>query len=154
MPAITIDGIIYSHIKVGSYNGDEFLEYLAGLLTQMNPYPEPRSVLVIDNCRIHHVVGVEDLCAAQYVLVVCCYFYLFYCHSGVKLVYLPPYSPDYNPIEECFSFVKAHIRRTGHEFRSIVESGDAAAPFHYLYAALDTVTPTASRGWFHNSGYV
>jgi hypothetical protein len=69
-----MDGIIYSHIKVGSYNGDEFLEYLTGLLTQMNPYPEPRSVLVIDNCRIHHVAGVEDLCAARYVLMIYWYF--------------------------------------------------------------------------------
>ena len=65
LPAITIDGIIYSHIKVGGYNGEEFLEYLDGLTAQMNPYPGPRSVLVIDNCRIHHVLGVEELCAAR-----------------------------------------------------------------------------------------
>jgi hypothetical protein len=64
LPAITMDGIIYSHIKIGGYDGDEFIEYLDGLTTQMNPYPAPRSVLVIDNCRIHHVVGVEELCAA------------------------------------------------------------------------------------------
>jgi len=74
--------------------------------------------------------------------------------SGIKLIYLPPYSPDYNPIEECFSFIKAYIRHHGHEFRAIVEAGDKAAPFHFLYEALDKVTPTASRGWFHNSGYV
>jgi hypothetical protein len=65
LPAITIDGIIYSHIKVGGYNGEEFLEYLDGLTAQMNPYPGPRSVLIIDNCRIHHVLGVEELCAAR-----------------------------------------------------------------------------------------
>ncbi|KIK76756.1 hypothetical protein PAXRUDRAFT_75060, partial [Paxillus rubicundulus Ve08.2h10] len=62
LPAIMTNGIIYSHIKVGSYNGDQFIEYLQGLLNVMNPYLQPHSVLVMDNCRIHHVDGVEELC--------------------------------------------------------------------------------------------
>jgi hypothetical protein len=138
LPAITTDGIIYSHIKVGGYNGEEFLQYLDGLTAKMNPYPGLHSVLVVDNCRIHHVFGVEEMCEQR----------------GIKLVYLPPYSPDYNPIEECFSFVKAHIRRHGLEFRNIVESGDKVDPFLFLYDALDKVTPAMSRAWFHHSGYV
>jgi hypothetical protein len=64
-PAITMDGIIYSHIKVGGYNGDQFLEYLEGLLAVMNPYPAPKSVLILDNCSIHHVEGVEEMCTAR-----------------------------------------------------------------------------------------
>lgn len=63
LPAITTDGIIYSHIKVGSYNGDQFMDWLEGLLQVMNPYPAPKSILVMDNCRIHHVEGVEEMCA-------------------------------------------------------------------------------------------
>jgi hypothetical protein len=63
-PAITVDGIFYSQIKIGSYKGDEFLEYLNDLTTRMNPYPGPCSVLVIDKCLIHHVEGVEELCDA------------------------------------------------------------------------------------------
>ncbi|KAF8078347.1 hypothetical protein FPV67DRAFT_1389884, partial [Lyophyllum atratum] len=59
---ITMNGIIYSHVKIGGYNGDQFLEWLEGLLRVMNPYPAPQSVLVLDNCRIHHVPGVEELC--------------------------------------------------------------------------------------------
>jgi hypothetical protein len=65
LPAITIDGLIYSHIKVGGYNREQFLEYLDGLMDQMNPYPVPCSVLVIDNCQIHHVFRVEELCEAR-----------------------------------------------------------------------------------------
>jgi hypothetical protein len=76
------------------------------------------------------------------------------CDRGIKLVYLPPYSPDLNPIEECFSFVKQYIRRHGQEFRDIVESGDIAAPYLFLYAALDKVTAHASMGWFRHSGYL
>lgn len=62
LPAITVDGIIYSHIKEGSYNGDQFMEWLDSLLRVMNPYPARHSVLILDNCRIHHVEGVEERC--------------------------------------------------------------------------------------------
>jgi hypothetical protein len=64
LPAITTDGIIFSHIKVGGYNGDQFLLWLEDLLKVMNPYPAKHSILVLDNCRIHHVEGVEEMCAA------------------------------------------------------------------------------------------
>lgn len=60
--------IIYSHSKIGSYNGDQFMEWLEGLLSVMNPYPAPHSVLILDNCRIHHVPGVEELCEERSVL--------------------------------------------------------------------------------------
>lgn len=68
LPALTTEGIIYSHITVGSYDGDKFLQWLAGLLEIMNPYPAPCSVLILDNCRIHHVEGVEEMCEEKYVL--------------------------------------------------------------------------------------
>lgn len=63
LPVLTVDSIIYSHIKMGAYNGDQFLEWLEGLLEVMNPYPAPNSVLILDNCRIHHVESVDELCA-------------------------------------------------------------------------------------------
>ena len=62
LPAITTDGIIYSHIKTGSYNGEQFLDWLEGLLEAMNPYPARHTVLILDNCCIHHVEGVEEMC--------------------------------------------------------------------------------------------
>jgi hypothetical protein len=65
LPGLTMGGIIYSHIKMGGYNGDQFIEWLEGLLQIMNPYPAPNSVLIFDNCRIHHVEGVEELCEAR-----------------------------------------------------------------------------------------
>ncbi|KAJ7658915.1 hypothetical protein B0H17DRAFT_912328, partial [Mycena rosella] len=55
-------GIIHSHIKSGGYNGDQFLMWLEGLLSVMNPYPAKHSVLILDNCRIHQVEGVEEMC--------------------------------------------------------------------------------------------
>ncbi|PPQ84100.1 hypothetical protein CVT24_002275 [Panaeolus cyanescens] len=138
LPAITTDGIIFSHITVGSYDGDKFLRWLAGLLEVMNPYPERHSVLVLDNCRIHHVDGVEEMCD----------------NRGIKLIYLPPYSPDLNPTEECFSFIKHYIRRHGQEFRDAVEIGDDADPYLFLYGALNEVTAAHAQAWFSHSGYV
>lgn len=105
---------------------------------EMNPYPGPRSVLVLDSCHIHHVPGVAEMCEER----------------GVKLIYLPPYSPDLNPIEEFFSYMKAFIQRNGQEFRDIVESGDKLKPYYFLYNILDTIQPKNIWGWFSHSNYV
>ena len=62
LPAITLDGIIYSETIQGSCNGVTFKAWLEGLLEEMNPYLEPKSVLVVDNCGIHLVEGVHEIC--------------------------------------------------------------------------------------------
>ena len=74
--------------------------------------------------------------------------------SGVKLLYLLPYSPDFNPIEECFSSVKAYIRWHRAQFRSEIEMGDKEKPFMFLYEALNNVKAQDAWGWFHHSKYV
>ncbi|KIJ56998.1 hypothetical protein M422DRAFT_148947, partial [Sphaerobolus stellatus SS14] len=68
LPALSMEGIMYLHVARGSFDGNSFLEFLTGLLKVMNPYPEPKSVLVMDNCTIHHVEGVEELCCERYVI--------------------------------------------------------------------------------------
>jgi transposase len=65
LPALTSEGIIYSDIKIGSWDGEHFLEFLDGLLEHMNPFPAPRSVLVMDNCSVHHVPDVLERCRAR-----------------------------------------------------------------------------------------
>ena len=62
LPAITLDGIIYSKTIQGSCNGVTFKAWLEGLLEEMNPYLELKSVLVVDTCAIHHVEGVQEMC--------------------------------------------------------------------------------------------
>ena len=62
----------------------------------MNAYPAVNSVLVIENAAIHRRPRVAALCEA----------------AGVRLIYLPPYFPEWNPIEVCFSQVKIHLRLT------------------------------------------
>jgi transposase len=57
-------------------------------------YPAKNSVIVMDNVSIHHSENIRQLCA----------------DAGVILVYLPPYFPDYNPIEEFLSEVKVFVK--------------------------------------------
>lgn len=59
----------------------------------MTPYPDWNLVLIMDNARIHHGSEIQELCDA----------------SGVQIIYLSPYSPDYNPIEIAFSVLKGNF---------------------------------------------
>ncbi|VDC02747.1 unnamed protein product [Peniophora sp. CBMAI 1063] len=95
LPAISLSGVVYLDIIARSWNGEQFDRYLDALLDMMQPYPNPNSVLVMDNSSVHHFEGVRQKVEAR----------------GCRLVYLSPYSPDYNPLEEGFSAMKAWIRR-------------------------------------------
>ncbi|KAF8573207.1 hypothetical protein K439DRAFT_1376100, partial [Ramaria rubella] len=65
LPAMSLDGIIYNHIVCSSFNGNLFQDFLVGLLKVRNPYPQKTSVLMMDNCSIHHVEGVAELCEGR-----------------------------------------------------------------------------------------
>ena len=65
--ALSLEGVIYSDIVKGSYNGKKFVWFMDELTSVMNPYPGKNSVLVMDNCWIHHVPEVEEVCATKYV---------------------------------------------------------------------------------------
>ncbi|ESK87354.1 tc1-mariner class transposase, partial [Moniliophthora roreri MCA 2997] len=59
-----------------------------------NPYPDPQSVLILNNCNIHHAEEVYALVEDE---------------ALCKLMFLPPYLPDLNPIEPAFYAIKAYI---------------------------------------------
>ena len=78
-------------------NGDTFYDFVRGnLIPNMLPFNghNPHSILVMDNCSIHHVQSVVELLR----------------NAGILLLFLPPYSPDLNPIEEMFSYVKYYLK--------------------------------------------
>ena len=56
-------------------------------------------------------------------------------------MYLPPYSPGFNPIEECFSFIKGYIHHHGLRFCAEIESGEEVRTIMFLYEMLHMVTP-------------
>jgi len=61
LPALTLDGIIALDIVEGSYNTKRFKKFVRGLLDQMNVFPGPSSVIVMDNCRIHKSKDIADM---------------------------------------------------------------------------------------------
>ena len=67
LPALSLEGVIFSNIVKGSYDGEKFVQFMDELINVTNPYPGKHSVLVMYNCWIHHVPEVEEVCTAKYV---------------------------------------------------------------------------------------
>jgi transposase len=90
---------------------------------------KPGQIVVMDNLSSHKGSRVRELIEGR----------------GCELVYLPPYSPDLNPIEEAFAKLKALLRRAGARTReALIEA---------MGKALDAVTASDARGFFEHRGY-
>ena len=77
------------------------------------------------------------------------------CTRGMRIVFLPPYSPDCNPIEEGFSSMKAWIRRNGKAVRTALNSGvPGKAELCLTQAVYESMLPEKIVGWYHHSGYL
>lgn len=127
------EGIIASRVVEGSFTRELFLKFLHdNLLPCTNPYPAPRSIIVLDNARIHHSKEVVDLIESY----------------GCCVEYLPPYSPDLNPIEQAWSVIKSYLRRIGLSY------GSKAQQYYELYKACKVIIPEMTWGFFHHSGYI
>jgi transposase len=100
LPAYTQDGILFYQVFQGTTDGDMFEDFVEQLLHHCRPYPQPNSVIVMDNASFHHSDRIKQMCR----------------DAGVILIYLPPYSPDLNPIEEFFAELKAFIKKQWHEY--------------------------------------
>jgi transposase len=99
LPAYTIEGYISTLTFQGGITKVIFENWLEfQVLPLCNQWPLPRSVIVLDNCSCHCGVRVKELCK----------------QFNIELKYLPPYSPDFNPIEQSFNVLKAWIRRHYH----------------------------------------
>ncbi|KIO28585.1 hypothetical protein M407DRAFT_71651, partial [Tulasnella calospora MUT 4182] len=72
------------------------------------------------------------------------------------LVYLPPYSPDFNPIELAFSSIKAHLRQNTFQVQRVLtgKKADAVPAILLLSEAIYSVTPAKAYSWFRHCGYV
>ncbi|KAA1081268.1 hypothetical protein PGT21_050296 [Puccinia graminis f. sp. tritici] len=95
IPGVALLGLVACAVleeNVDRFHFEYYLEYI--LLPSMNPFPGPQRVLVMDNASWHHNGRIAELIEAR----------------GCRLFYLPPYSPDLNPIEKGFSVLKARLR--------------------------------------------
>src|SRR6185312_972322 len=98
----------------------------------MNAYPGDNSVIIMDNARIHHDNELIELLEE------------LKCH----VVFLPPYSPDFNLIETAFSTIKSWIRRN-HNFMEACND-----PIYALLVVCSQITPQMAKSYFKESIYI
>jgi transposase len=87
---------------------------------------KPGDIVVLDNLSAHKVPGIREAIEA----------------AGAKLLYLPPYSPDFNPIEQLFAKLKALLRKAAE--RSVEASGTASHAFSMLSSQMNAPTTSAT----------
>lgn len=125
--AIGLTGFLGAMTIDGSVNGDVFRAYIEQVLVP-NLWEGAR--VVMDNSSIHKVEGIRELIE----------------EAGARLIYLPPYSPDFNPIENCWSKLKEYLRSVGARSR---EALDAAIG----KAINEIITLTDINHWFAHDCY-
>ena len=110
----------------GAANPAAFTAYVRELL---GPSLRPGQIVLLDNVRFHHAAPLRELIEAR----------------GCRLLCLPPYSPDFTPIEQASSKVKSALRAAAARTQDDL---DAA-----ITAPLDRVTVADARAWFSHCGH-
>lgn len=125
--ALRSDALTAPAVFDGAINGESFRAYVQQILV---PTLKPGDIVILDNLSSHKVEGVREIIEA----------------AGAQLRYLPPYSPDLNPIEQMFAKLKALLRKA------------AARTVEALWAAIadlvGTFQPGECRNYLRHSGYV
>lgn len=124
--ALSLEGIGPRLRFDGAMTTDRFVGYIRHVL---GPTLRPGQIVVMDNLSAHHARAARTAIEAR----------------GAQVRFLPPYSPDFNPIEEAFSKVKQALRRA--EPRTDDALRDAT------WNAFDSITPHDAAGWFGHGGY-
>lgn len=126
LSSIQLDGTLRYTTFSGGTTVEKFEKYLENDLL---PHLNSDSVLIMDNMRSHHAKAVKALLD----------------QAKARYIYLPPYSPDLNPIEKLWSKVKALLRKF--KARSVDELPEA------IRKAFGSVTISDCIGWFRSCGY-
>jgi transposase len=124
--ALRSDGITAPCVLDGAMNGEYFRAYVEQFLA---PTLKAGDIVIMDNLSSHKIAGVEQAITAR----------------GAQLLYLPPYSPDLNPIEPAFAKLKAHLRKAAER--------TVDALWNRLENVLDAFTANDCRNFFRHAGY-
>jgi transposase len=127
LASLSLSGIGASMIIEGSVNALAFEAYVEYILA---PSLSAGQIVLLDNLSAHKGARVRQLIEAR----------------GCEVLFLPAYSPDYSPIEETFSKVKAFLRRVGARTHEALQEA--------IGQALETVTAQDALGWFTHCGYM
>ena len=125
--ALSLAGIVEAMTIAGSSDGYVFSTFIEDVCV---PVLRPGQTVIMDNLSSHKVEGIQEAIEAV----------------GARLEYLPPYSPDLSPIEECWSKLKTILRAKA--ARTSAQLDQAIAE------AFALITPQDARGWFAHCGYV
>ena len=126
LSSIRVNGNMVPLVFEGALNGEFFKAYISQCLA---PTLNKGDIVIMDNLTSHKVKGViEPIIAA-----------------GASVIYLPPYSPDLNPIELMWSKMKAHLRKVKARTKELLEIAIAEA--------LEHITISDIMGWFNENGY-
>ena len=110
----------------GAMDGEMFTAYAEAILA---PTLSKGDIVILDNLPAHKVSGARAAIEA----------------AGATLLFLPPYSPDFNPIEQAFAKLKALLRKAAARTVDVLETAIANA--------LDDFSPVECANYFSNSGY-
>jgi transposase len=124
--ALRCDGLTAPLTIDGAINGELFLAYVEQVLV---PTLKPGDIVIMDNLRVHKMAGVREAIEA----------------AGAKLLFIPPYSPDLNPIELAFSKLKALLRAKA------IRTVDAL--WNALGELCDSFSPGECANYFRHDGY-
>lgn len=124
--AIALKGFLGAMTVNRGTNGDVFRTFVEQILV---PELWSGATVVMDNLSAHKVEGISALIESV----------------GAKIVYLSPYSPDFNPIENCWSKLKEYLRSQAARTRNALEKA--------LVDAIDLVTNKDIRNWFTHCCY-
>ncbi len=126
LASMSMEGMGPSLAVEGATNGEVFETYVERVLA---PTLRRGQVVVMDDLNAHKGERIKELIEER----------------GREVVYLPPYSPDFNPIEEAFSKIKRLLRK--------VEARTREALVEAIGAAISVVTASDARGFFEHCGY-
>jgi transposase len=126
LAALDCEGIRAALLVPGATDRDVFLSFLRQVL---GPQLQPGTTVVMDHLAAHKNADVAQVLQ----------------RTGAQLCYLPPYSPDYNPIEQAWSKVKTLLRGVGARTRRNLSRS--------LKVALKQITPQHAKAWFRHCGY-
>jgi transposase len=126
LAALRHDGITAPFVLDGPINGEAFLAYVEQVLV---PTLKPGDIVVMDNLGSHKNRAIRQAIRA----------------AGARLMFLPPYSPDLNPIEQVFAKLKTLLRKAGER--------TVEAVWKRIGALLECFKPTECANYFRNAGY-
>lgn len=128
--ALSLNGFIGWGITQGTYDSQAFRTViLNAVLPKMNPWPGEKSILIMDGAVIH-----KDEYLLQQIA-----------DRGMLVVFLPPYSPEFNPIELSFSYMKMYVKRHVDDWNR--------NPLHTLDTAIQQVLNKTNTDLFSHCGY-